>query len=238
MIEKETAVPRERRLVAAVIYNRLQKPDAARDRRDDPVRARHPRHGVADEGSAPLDVALQHAPASRPAADADREPGPRLDRAQPRTRRATSTTSTTSASRSRSRTTSPRARATSPQGLRVRLRLRLSARARRGGARLAVSGRALAPARPTCRTRPWSEFGGLALRVEPLGRQELAPCALVLATGLEPSEKPPVDVVGAHRRAVSAHPGAGLRVNSSPPHLRARSRKRLGTVIRPVEAVP
>ena len=39
MIEKEAVAPKERPLVAAVIYNRLQQPDAARDRRDDPLRA-------------------------------------------------------------------------------------------------------------------------------------------------------------------------------------------------------
>ena len=55
------------------------EPDAARDRRDDPLRARHPRHGVADEGGAALELAVQHAPAHRPPADADREPGSRLD---------------------------------------------------------------------------------------------------------------------------------------------------------------
>ena len=44
MIEKETVVPRERRLVAAVIYNRLRQNDAARDRRDDPLRPEHSGH--------------------------------------------------------------------------------------------------------------------------------------------------------------------------------------------------
>ena len=39
----------------------------------------HPGHGVADEGGAPLDLAVQHAPPPGPAADADREPGPRVD---------------------------------------------------------------------------------------------------------------------------------------------------------------
>ena len=46
MVEKETIAPDERQLVAAVIYNRLHGADAARDRRDDSLRARHPRHRV------------------------------------------------------------------------------------------------------------------------------------------------------------------------------------------------
>lgn len=36
-------------------------------------------------------------------------------------------------------------------------------------------------------------------RVEPLGREELAPGALVLSTCFEPGEEPPVDVVAVHR---------------------------------------
>ena len=61
MIEKETAVPRERRLVSAVIQPAAQ-PDAARHRRHDPVRPRHPGHRVVDEGGAPLRLPVQHAP--------------------------------------------------------------------------------------------------------------------------------------------------------------------------------
>ena len=47
MIEKEAQAPRERPLVAAVIYNRLHERHAARDRRDDPLRARRSADGVA-----------------------------------------------------------------------------------------------------------------------------------------------------------------------------------------------
>ena len=81
MIEKETAVPRERRLVAAVIYNRL------RNRMPLGIDATI-RYGldipgtrVADEGGAPLELPVQHAAPARPSTDADRESWPRLDRA-------------------------------------------------------------------------------------------------------------------------------------------------------------
>ncbi len=47
MIEKETAVPRERRLVSAVIYNRLRNRMPLGIDATDPLRPRHPGHGVA-----------------------------------------------------------------------------------------------------------------------------------------------------------------------------------------------
>ena len=46
MIEREVQVPEERELVAAVIYNRLDDGHAARDRRDDPLRARQLRRAA------------------------------------------------------------------------------------------------------------------------------------------------------------------------------------------------
>ena len=126
MIEKETAVPRERRLVAAVIYNRL--------RNDMPLGIDatiryglgHPRHGVADEGSAPVELAVQHTPASGAATDADREPGPRLPRGsrEPGAQRRLSVlrpqAEIARALLHRERERLP------PQGLRLRLRLRLT----------------------------------------------------------------------------------------------------------------
>ena len=79
MIEREVVVPTERRLVAAVIYNRLH--------------LRMPlgidatlRYGLhipptksITKARPRLALALQHAQAARAAADADREPGPRVD---------------------------------------------------------------------------------------------------------------------------------------------------------------
>ena len=74
------------------------QPDAARDRRDDPLRARHPGHGVADEGRAPLD-SRRTTRASTPACRRRRSRTRASPRSRPPpTRRATSTTSTTSAS--------------------------------------------------------------------------------------------------------------------------------------------
>ena len=75
MIEKEVIVPKERALVAAVIYNRLHRADAARDRRDAPVRARDPADAGDHEAGPRLQLALQHAQVPRAAADPDRQPG-------------------------------------------------------------------------------------------------------------------------------------------------------------------
>ena len=47
MIDREVQVAKERELVAAVIYNRLARRNAARDRRDDPLRGRQ-LHRAAD----------------------------------------------------------------------------------------------------------------------------------------------------------------------------------------------
>ena len=40
--------------------------------------------------------------------------------------------------------------------------------------------------------------GGRSIRVEPLGREQLPPRPLVLLTGLEESDQPPIDVVDVH----------------------------------------
>ena len=86
MIEREALVPRERRLIAAVIYNRLQRGHPARHRRDDPLRAATLVPPAA-QSRARQRLAVQHAHARRPAADADRQPGPGRDAARRRTRR-------------------------------------------------------------------------------------------------------------------------------------------------------
>ena len=98
MIEKETVAPEERRLVAAVIYNRL------RNRMPLGIDATI-RYGLDVPGTEPLKQSrhreqqpVQHAQAPRAAADADLEPRPRVD-ARRRAARRVSTTSTSSASR-------------------------------------------------------------------------------------------------------------------------------------------
>ena len=112
MIEKETVAPKERKLVAAVIYNRL------RNRMplgiDATIRygLEHPGHEVADEGGDRERQPVQQPSLPGPAADADREPGPRVDQGRSASGRA-STTSTTSASPARRGTSSRRARASS-----------------------------------------------------------------------------------------------------------------------------
>ena len=79
MIEKETAVPRERRLVAAVIYNRLH------NRMPLGIDATI-RYGLDIPGTESLtkealrsDSPYNTRPSPGPAADADREPRPRVD---------------------------------------------------------------------------------------------------------------------------------------------------------------
>ena len=160
MIEKETAVPRERRLVAAVIYNRL------RNRMPLGIDATiryglgNPGNRVADEGGAPVVVAVQHPPAGRASADADREPRPRLDpcggKPGPERRvpllRAQAEVARPLLHVERERLP--------PEGLRVRLRVRLIARAirRRDRARCGAPARArragLERARVRARARP------------------------------------------------------------------------------------
>ena len=56
-----------------------QGADAARDRRDDPLRPERPRHRVAPSVSPGEPDAVQHTPPRGPPADPDRKPGPRVD---------------------------------------------------------------------------------------------------------------------------------------------------------------
>ena len=113
MIEKEVVAPRSGALVAAVIYNRLQRMPLGIDATT--------RYGLDVPGTEPLhEVAAQRAtnpyntrkPITGAAADADREPGPRVD-AGGRASRRRSTTCTSSASPTSSTTSSRRATPTS-----------------------------------------------------------------------------------------------------------------------------
>ena len=109
MIEEEAAVPAERPLIAAVIYNRL------RDRMPLGIDATL-RYGLhipptqsITESRAREREPVQHAQVLRAAADADREPRARLDRGR-RAPGARSTTSTTCACPAPTATSSSRAR--------------------------------------------------------------------------------------------------------------------------------
>ena len=108
MVEKEAEAPAERPLIAAVIYNRLHE----RMPLGIDATLRYGLHIPPDESITAVAAAelepVQHAQPARSAADADREPGPRLDAAPPRTRRR-STTSTSCASPTTCTTSSRRA---------------------------------------------------------------------------------------------------------------------------------
>ena len=68
----------------AVIYNRLEREYAPRDRRDPALRPRDPRHETADKGASAKQLAVQHAPLQGSPADTDRQPRPGIN---PRRRR-------------------------------------------------------------------------------------------------------------------------------------------------------
>ena len=78
MVEREAQLDRERPLVAAVIYNRLADGMTLGHRRDDPL-LREQLVAAAARVRAGAPERLQHAPEPRPAADADRQPRPRVD---------------------------------------------------------------------------------------------------------------------------------------------------------------
>ena len=93
MVEREVAVPRERPLVAAVIYNRLKQ--------GMPLGIDATLRFALNDWTRPLTAlaaresdAVQHAHAPGAAARPDRQPGPRLPRRRPRTRRTCRTSST------------------------------------------------------------------------------------------------------------------------------------------------
>ena len=84
MVEREAQLASERKLIAAVIYNRLKQGIPLGI--DATIRyATEQLDAAAQAVRAERDSAVQHAHAQRPAADADRQPRPRVD---PRRRRA------------------------------------------------------------------------------------------------------------------------------------------------------
>ena len=76
MVEKETLSPDERQLVSAVIYNRLKAGMTLGIDATTALRARHSRRPSRSVSRSSRAHAVQHAKHRRPAADADREPGP------------------------------------------------------------------------------------------------------------------------------------------------------------------
>ena len=96
----------------------VARPHADRHRRRAPLRPAHPADEVDHEGRPGLELAVQRPQVPRAAADADRQPGPRVDpgRGTPRAR---ATISTTRARRTRSTTSSrpatPRSSSSSPR---------------------------------------------------------------------------------------------------------------------------
>ncbi len=180
MIEAEVRVPKERALVAAVIYNRLRAGMTTRDRRGDPLRARHPPGRAHHAEPARHAEPLQHAPEPRPAADSDRQPGARVDegggeagrrrlpllRAQDRTARLTSSPRARPSSTRfwRARGASPDrshdAARRHPRPSRLALALAADAerRVRRRRARLGLRPASLRAEQPW-RRRPWPRRG-------------------------------------------------------------------------------
>ena len=112
MIEKETVAPRRAQARRGGDLQPPAQQDAARHRCHDPLRPRHPGHGVADEGGDSRATARTTAAVSRVCRRRRSRTRASPRSRPPRTRRP-STTSTTSASRGRSATSSPPARASS-----------------------------------------------------------------------------------------------------------------------------
>ena len=88
LVEREAQLDKERPLIASVIYNRLQ--DGMPLGIDATIRY-ETRNWQRPIRQSELDArhAVQHAPAPRPAADADRQPGPEVDQGRRATRRKT-----------------------------------------------------------------------------------------------------------------------------------------------------
>ena len=170
MIEREVEVPKERKLVAAVIYNRLHDGHAAPDRRDDPLR-REQLHEAAHRPRPSARLPVQHLHELGPAAGADRQPGARLDPGGGSPGRTSSTSTTWSSPTPAASTPSPPPRPSSiaprPPTTRparrraARRRLRRTARARdpRPGGWPSWASRSRTPARRRCtrrRSRSWA----------------------------------------------------------------------------------
>ena len=79
MIEKETVAPSERKLVSAVIYNRLRNKMPLGIDATIRYGLNIPGHGVADQVGDQERQPVQQPPLPGPAADAGREPRPRVD---------------------------------------------------------------------------------------------------------------------------------------------------------------
>ena len=160
MIEKETIAPEERaKLVAAVIYNRLQAADAARDRRDAPLRARHPADRVDPAVAARERQPVQHAqPAGLPPTPIA-NPGLASMRAAAHPAKVDYLYFVAQAGQDAPLLHGERVRVLR-EGVRVRLRLRLMRDRRHDGTRRVCSGtRSRTRSRRGCRTRPSRRAG-------------------------------------------------------------------------------
>ena len=107
MIEKEAVAPGAEARRGRDLQPPPQ-PDAARDRRDDPLRTRRAGHGAAEAVRSPERQPVQHPEPARAAADADLEPRARVDEGGGASS-GESTTCTSFGSRTASITSSPRA---------------------------------------------------------------------------------------------------------------------------------
>ena len=126
MIEEETAAPAERRLVSGGDLQPPARPDAARHRRDHPLRARRP----ADRGrcaSRSWRATTRTTRASGPACRRRRSRTPAWRRCRRRRTRRAWTTSSSSASRTSAPLLHRQRAGVPPEDLRVRLRLQLMA---------------------------------------------------------------------------------------------------------------
>ena len=221
MIEKETAVPRERRLVSAVIYNRLRNRmplgiDATvRYGLDIPGTESLTKQAL--RSNSPYNTRLR----TGAPADADREPWPRIDPCRRESRAGGGLPLLRPQAQIDGALLHGGRDRLPAQGLRVRVRLRLkpaepdrrirergrSRNASAGGAeplRVRRERLALHPDMLSC--APEHILEELSERacivdvgIDPDRREQLSPDALVLAARLEPGEKPSIDVVDTHR---------------------------------------
>ena len=166
MIEDEAGLPSQRKLVAAVIYNRLREGmplgiDATIRFATGNYTAAADRIGTGDR------LALQHAHQRRPAAGADQQPRPRLDRGRRPPGEESTTSSTSSSPAPAASSPSPRPKPNSkptsplqlgPRSGRRQLAGHLRGIARCRGSRSSAT-RSATRARRRCRTRRWRRWG-------------------------------------------------------------------------------